>query len=78
MRGLVAEAERAGFVRDQGFTGGEPLAVGPGRPFRHLFLGHAELPQPRQNLQILHGMDIAGDRQREGAHLGATQRIFRQ
>ncbi len=78
MVGVVAETERPGLARDQRFTGGQALAVDPGRPFRHLLLGHAELAQPRQNLQILHRVDIAGDGQREGAHFGAAQRILWQ
>ena len=78
MLGAVAEAERAGLVRDQGFAGRKALAVGPCRPFRHLLLGQAELPQPRQHFQILHRMGVAGQRLRKGADLGAAQRILWQ
>ena len=76
--GLVAEAERAGLARDQRFAGGQALAVGPGRPFRHFLFGHAELAQPGQNLEILHRMRIAGERHGERAHFGAAQRVLWQ
>jgi len=73
-----AKAERAGLVGNQGFASGETLAVGPCRPPRHLLFGQAELAQPRQHFKILHRMDIAGERHRKGANLGAAQRILWQ
>ena len=78
MRRRFAEAEWAGFTRDQGFAGGETFAIGPGRPARHLFFGQAEFAQPRQHFEILHRMGIAGERHRKGADFGAAQRILRQ
>ena len=78
MVGAAPKAERAGLVRDQRFAGRKTLAVGPCRPARHLFLRQAELAQPRQHFEVLHRVGIAGERHREGADLGAAQRILRQ
>ena len=78
MVGASPKQNGPGLFGDQGFAGREALAVGPRRPARHLLLGQAEFAQPRQHFQILHRVDIAGDRLREGAHLGAAQRILRQ
>jgi hypothetical protein len=45
---------------------------------QHRFLGQTELPQPRQNFQILHRVGIAGERHRKGADVSAAQQVFRQ
>ena len=78
MVGLSPKQNGPCSPRDQGFAGGEPLAVGPGRPLRHLFLGHAELPQAVQYLQILHRVGVAGERHREGTRFCPPQRILWQ
>ncbi len=62
---------------DQRFAGGKALAVRPCSPSGDGVLGVPELPQALQNLEVLHRMDVAGDRKCERAHMCALQCVGR-
>ena len=77
-RGLVAEGERVRLAGDQGLQGVESTrdhVPGPGlRLFRRL----ASRLQRLQDLEILKGVDVAGDGLGEGPHPGPCDRIGRE